>query len=92
MFQIVVSIYLYVLPSTGSLMCCLSSLPFLDQRLDKDNQFYMALFGQMINGVARALNASLTTRISQSWFGESQRLFATGVIVTIGTLGRVGNY
>ena len=72
-------------------MCCLSSFPYLAEGMHKDNKFYLALTGQLVGGVGRALSTCVPTKVSQAWFGESQRMFATGVIVTIGTLGRVGN-
>merc|ERR1719295_1954016 len=39
------------LTALGSTMCCLSSFPHLDQLMDNETQFYLALLGQIVTGV-----------------------------------------
>ena len=70
-------------------MCCLSSFPHLDQLMDNETQFYLALLGQIVTGVGGPLATCLATRISQSWFGESERTLATSLMTLIGILGQV---
>ena len=72
-------------------MCCLSSFPHLDQLMDNETQFYLALLGQIVTGVGGPLATCLATRISQSWFGESERTVATSLMTLIGILGQVSS-
>ena len=59
--------------------------------MDKESRFYLALLGQVVTGVGGPLATCVPTKVSQAWFGESERIVATGLMTMIGTLGQV-NY
>ena len=68
-------------------MCALSSFPYLD--IERDTKFYLAFFGQLLNGVGASMSGCLPTNVFQAWFGESQRMLAIGVMTMIANPGRV---
>ena len=61
----------------GGLLCFLSSLPGLVDHMSSDSQYYLALVGQALTGVACPLISCVPTKISQHWFGDEQRTVAT---------------
>ena len=73
----------------GCTMCALSSFPYLDEYMEKDTQFYLAFFGQLVNSVGHSLSDCLPTKVSQAWFGDSERIIATGIMTMTNALGAV---
>ena len=72
---------------SGGFLCFLSSVPPLSYYLTPDTSFQLALIGQALTGVARPFIACVTTKISQHWFADEQRIFATTVLGLSGPIG-----
>ena len=70
-------------------MCFFSSLPGVADDLDSDTKYYMALVGQALTGVACPFISCVPTKISQHWFGDTQRTIATIVLGMANPLGIV---
>ena len=52
-------------------------------------QFVLSVTGQALTGMGNPLAVSVPTKVSQSWFPESERLLATGVLAMSLPLGIV---
>ena len=72
---------------SGGLLCFLSSLPPLSYDLDADTRYQLALIGQALTGVACPFIACVPTKISQHWFADEQRTFATALLGLSGSTG-----
>lgn len=57
--------------------------------LDLGSQYYISLFGQALTGMGNPFAVSLPTKVSQNWFGERERGWATGVLAMSLPLGVV---
>ena len=68
------------LTGIGGLLCCLSTLPGLNHLIPKYYQYWMAVIGQGITGVACPFISGVPTKISQHWFPDSQRTMATTLL------------
>ena len=68
------------LTGIGGLMCCLSTLPGLNHLIPKYYQYWMAVIGQGITGVACPFISGVPTKVSQHWFPDSQRTMATSIL------------
>lgn len=66
-----------VLTFIGGLVRCISSFPGLGEHIDKEIQYWLCLLGQALVGMGNPMAVSVPTKISQHWFKESQRTFAT---------------
>ena len=69
-----------VLTGLGGLLCCASTLPGLAFYIPKSGQYWMALTGQALTGVACPFISCVPTKISQHWFPDNQRTLATTVL------------
>ena len=56
------------LTGVGGLLCCLSTFPGLNQHISKEYQYWMAVIGQGITGVAFPFISGVPTKIYQHWF------------------------
>ena len=74
---------------SGGLLCCLSSFYFVSSGLSADTKYYLALVGQAMTGVACPFISCVPTKISQHWFNDRQRTYATMVIGMANPLGIV---
>ena len=68
------------LTGIGGLLCCLSTFPVLSDHFSKYTQYWMAVIGQGITGVACPFISGVPTKISQHWFPDSQRTMATTLL------------
>jgi len=68
------------LTGVGGLLCCLSTFPGLNQHISKEYQYWMAVIGQGITGVACPFISGVPTKISQHWFPDRQRTMATSLL------------
>ena len=68
------------LTGIGGLLCCLSTLPGLSDHFSKYTQYWMAVIGQGITGVACPFISGVPTKVSQHWFPDSQRTMATSIL------------
>jgi len=68
------------LTGIGGLLCCLSTFPGLSTHFSKYYQYWMAVIGQGITGVACPFISGVPTKISQHWFPDSQRTMATTLL------------
>lgn len=64
-----------ILTALGGLMRAISSFPGTD--IDLKTQYWMVFIGQALTGLGNPMAVSVPTKVSQHWFGESQRTFAT---------------
>ena len=68
------------LTAIGGLLCCISTFPGLNQQIPKYYQYWMAVIGQGITGVACPFISGVPTKVSQHWFPDSQRTMATSIL------------
>ena len=68
------------LTGIGGLLCCLSTFPGLNHQIPKYYQYWMAVIGQGITGVACPFISGVPTKVSQHWFPDSQRTMATSLL------------
>ena len=68
------------LTGVGGLLCCLSTFPGLSQYIPKEYQYWLAVIGQGITGVACPFISGVPTKISQHWFPDRQRTMATSLL------------
>ena len=68
------------LTGVGGLLCCLSTFPWISQFFPKSYQYWMAVIGQGITGVACPFISGVPTKISQHWFPDRQRTMATTLL------------
>ena len=68
------------LTGIGGLLCCLSTFPGISDYFTKSNQYWMAVIGQGITGVACPFISGVPTKISQHWFPDRQRTMATSLL------------
>ena len=54
--------------------------------------FFLAVFGQVLNGIAAAILLALPAVVAQLWFSESQIGFATGFVLIGFTSGAISGY
>ena len=59
------------------MLCCLSSMPELNDSYSNNNRFNIALLGQAFRGIASPFISCLPTKISQNWFNDSEKTLAT---------------
>jgi MFS family permease len=74
---------------SGGLLCFLSTFPYVSDGLTSDSKFYLALIGQALTGIACPFISCVPTKISQHWFSDEQRSFATIVIGMSNPMGIV---
>jgi len=68
------------LTGVGGLLCCLSTFPGLNKSIPKHIQYWLAVIGQGITGVACPFISGVPTKISQHWFPDRQRTMATTLL------------
>ena len=68
------------LTGVGGLLCCLSTFPHLNAHIPKYYQYWMAVIGQGITGIACPFISGVPTKISQHWFPDRQRTMATTLL------------
>jgi len=68
------------LTGIGGLLCCLSTFPWISTFFDKYHQYWLAVIGQGITGVACPFISGVPTKISQHWFPDRQRTMATTLL------------
>jgi len=68
------------LTGIGGLLCCLSTFPWISDFFDKYHQYWLAVIGQGITGVACPFISGVPTKISQHWFPDRQRTMATTLL------------
>ena len=68
------------LTGVGGLLCCLSTFPGLNKSVPKEVQYWLAVVGQGITGVACPFISGVPTKISQHWFPDRQRTMATTLL------------
>ena len=68
------------LTGIGGLLCCLSTFPKISDHIPKFYQYWMAVIGQGITGVACPFISGVPTKISQHWFPDRQRTMATTLL------------
>eukprot|EP00096_Caligus_rogercresseyi_P007109 TRINITY_DN2459_c0_g1_i1.p1 TRINITY_DN2459_c0_g1~~TRINITY_DN2459_c0_g1_i1.p1 ORF type:complete len:493 (+),score=163.32 TRINITY_DN2459_c0_g1_i1:15-1493(+) len=66
-----------LLTGLGGLLCFCSSVSFFSEFLSSDEKYFMALLGQLLSGIACPFISCVPTKISQHWFGDSERTLAT---------------
>jgi len=64
----------------GGLLCCLSTFPGINSMVPKYQQYWMAVVGQGLTGLACPFISGVPTKISQHWFPDSQRTMATSLL------------
>ena len=62
-----------ILTFVGGLVRALGSI----ESIDKNTQFWLSFLGQAFTGMGNPMAVSVPTKVSQHWFKESQRTFAT---------------
>ena len=67
----------------------ISSFPGIGEHIDFDAQYWMCFVGQALTGAGNPMAVSVPTKVSQHWFRESQRTFATIVLAMSLPLGIV---
>jgi len=83
------------LTTVGGALCCLSTLPSLWEGRDgqgwwdKRTSFTLTVLGQALTGMACPFISCVPTKVSQNWFGESERSLATLVLAMSNPLGIV---
>ncbi|XP_023348071.1 major facilitator superfamily domain-containing protein 7-b [Eurytemora carolleeae] len=78
-----------VLTLLGGGVRALSTLPGLNTYISLNWQYYLSLAGQALTGMGNPFAVSLPTKVSQNWFGEKERIVATGVLAMSLPLGIV---
>jgi len=68
------------LTGVGGLLCCLSTFPGLSTYVPLEYQYWMAVVGQGMTGIACPFISGVPTKISQHWFPDSQRTMATTLL------------
>lgn len=63
------------LTAMGGVLRAISSLP--GTTIDLETQYTMVFIGQALTGLGNPMAVSVPTKVSQHWFRESQRTFAT---------------
>ena len=78
-----------IFTGVGGLLCFVSSMPYLSEAMSSDAQFYLAVIGQALTGIACPFISCVPTKISQHWFCDKQRAVATILIGMANPLGIV---
>jgi FLVCR family MFS transporter 7 len=73
----------------GGLIRAISSFPGIGEHINLNAQFWMAFVGQSLTGMGNPMAVSVPTKVSQHWFKESQRTFATIMLAMSLPLGIV---
>ena len=61
----------------GGFIRALSSFPGIGDQIDVEAQYWMSFVGQALTGMGNPVAVSVPTKVSQHWFKESERTFAT---------------
>ena len=61
----------------GGLIRALSSFPGLGDLIDVEAQYWICIVGQALTGMGNPVAVSVPTKVSQHWFKEKERTFAT---------------
>ena len=61
----------------GGLIRALSSFPGIGEHIDVEAQYWICFVGQALTGMGNPVAVSVPTKVSQHWFKERERTFAT---------------
>ena len=78
-----------LLTFSGSLLCCLSTFPYLRDLMTPATWYWMSLIGQALTGMGIPFIACVPTKISNHWFQEHQRIIATTILSLSNPVGIV---
>lgn len=78
-----------ILTFMGGLVRGISSFPMIGDSIDKETQYWLSFVGQALTGAGNPMAVSVPTKVSQHWFKESQRTFATVTLAMSLPLGIV---
>ena len=73
----------------GGVLNLLSSLPYLEDIISHDTQFWFALIGQCYYGVAYNVIYNVTTELAETWFDSGQRVLATSLLTIAFSFGLI---
>lgn len=68
------------LTGIGGFLCCISTFYGVNQYIPIEIQFWSALVGQTLTGIACPFISCVPTKISQHWFADNQRTMATTIL------------
>ena len=66
-----------ILTGVGGFICCLGTFYWVNEYVPIQIQYWMALIGQTLTGIACPFISCVPTKISQHWFADNQRTMAT---------------
>ena len=75
------------LTGIGGLICFVSTLPGFSDYMSDFSKYYLVIIGHALMGIATPFIACLSTKISQHWFGDNQRMLATTLLGMSSPLG-----
>ena len=73
----------------GGVLNLLSSLPYLEDSISHDTQYWFALIGQCFYGVTYTIIQNLTTELAETWFDAGQRVLATSLLTIAFSFGLI---
>jgi len=79
------------LTAFGGAICCLATLPEMlgQDWWDRSVAFKLTVLGQALTGIGCPFISCVPTKVSQNWFGESERTLATLILGMSNPLGLV---
>lgn len=79
------------LTAVGGGLCCTATLPGIlhQEWWNKDVSFKLTVLGQALTGIGCPFISCIPTKVSQNWFGESERTIATLILGMSNPLGLV---
>jgi len=71
----------------GAALRCLSTFPLYEEKIARNTKFWLTFLGQSIIALGHPFLITMSTKISQVWFAEKERIVSTAAMAGAPALG-----
>jgi len=71
----------------GAAIRCLSTFPAYEEKIDQTTKFWLTFLGQAIIALGHPFLITMSTKVSQVWFSEKERILSTAAMAGAPALG-----